>query len=1034
MWNAFGHIDNGSPLLNTVKIAEMVDLDLDRKGYHLPAFAVPEGYDASSYVRALAEKGMRWRYGSRADDADLRERLDYELGIISKMGFDTYFLIVWDLCEYARHADIWWNVRGSGAGSIVAYCMGITNIDPIENHLLFERFLNPGRVSMPDIDLDYPDDRRAEMISYAARKYGEDKVAAIITFGTLGAKAAVRDVGRALNVDLALVNQAARLIPTEPHPKPVHTYVADNPELQTMYNTIPEIKQVVDTAASLQGISRHASTHAAGIIIADQPLEEYVPLHRMTKGGGDKSEKTDKTDEDSDGSGGDITLKQVTQFPMETCESIGLLKVDFLGLSTLTYMRRACDLIYKHHGIRYDMSNIPYRPSDNAEQNRMLKETFEMLGRGETVGVFQLESSGMQGMLRDMRPTKFEHIVAGVSLYRPGPMEFIPTFNKRMHNEEPIVYHHPKLRPILEETYGIMVYQEQIMRIGRELFGYTLGDADLMRKAVSKKKKEDLLKHRDIFLKNGPEHDVSEEDAGKIFDEIEYFANYGFNRAHASDYAVITCQSAFLKCHYPAEYMAALLTVYFDDAAKVTTFLIECKRLNIPILPPDINHSQLDFDIQTQADGIRGVRFGMAAIKNAGVGALQHIIAERDAHGEFASLQDFCERLDLRLVGKRTVESLIKVGALGSLGERRQLVSALDRLMSFSADRHKAKEIGQVSLFGEADETGADDLLRNLPTAIPVSARELLNWEKELLGLYVSSHPIDPVLDQLRNSNITNTLELKSDDTPQDKPVRFVGLIAALRRIPTKNKDMMCVATLEDRFGTIDVVLFPRTWNTYADVMQEGTVVVVSGKFDRSRNDPQIICESVTNKIETVTSETAPLAALAAMNAAYAESPPWNAPPVYEETAPINGQTQNGQASSGQASPQSADHHAAAYLSGDEPPSFDQLPPLDFDDELPPFYTEKREEPKAPQKLRIRFLRNGDEARDRRRLERVVGVVTQHHGQDRFEIIIVDDQVETYLLEFPNHTTNYCAKLLGELGEIKGIEVDAVSGVSQAER
>ncbi|MCC6804242.1 MAG: DNA polymerase III subunit alpha [Anaerolineae bacterium] len=996
MWDAFGHIDGGSPLRNTRKIAEMCAIDLDRKGYHLPIFPVPDGYTPGSYVRALAEKGMRWRYGDRADDPALRERLDYELGIISTMGFETYFLIVWDLCEFARHADIWWNVRGSGAGSITAYCMGITNIDPIENHLLFERFLNPGRVSMPDIDLDYPDDRRGEMINYAARKYGEDKVAAIITFGTLGAKAAVRDVGRALNVDLALVNQAARLIPTEPKPKPVKVYVEENPELTTLYNTVPELKQVIDTAEALQGISRHASTHAAGVIIADKPLDEYIPLHRLTKSSGN---------DDGEDGGGAMTLRQVTQFPMETCESIGLLKVDFLGLSTLTYLRRACDLIEKHHGIRYDMSNIPYRPSGDPEQDRMLRETFEMFGRGETVGVFQFESSGMQGMLRDMKPTRFEHIIAGASLYRPGPMDYIPTFNKRLHGDEPVTYHHDKLRPILEETYGIMVYQEQIMRIGRELFGYSLGDADLMRRAVSKKKKEDLLKHREIFLKNGPASGVSEEAAGKIFDDIEFFANYGFNKSHAADYAVISCQSAFLKTHYPAEYMAALLTVYFDDAPKVTTFLIECKRLNIPILPPDINHSQLDFDIQTQSSitsdaGTRGIRFGLAAIKNAGVGALQHIIAEREADGEFTSLQDFCERLDLRVIGKRTVESLIKVGALKSLGNRRTLIAALDRIVSYSADRHKAKEVGQASLFGET-ESATDDLLHNLPQAEEVSQREMLNWEKELLGLYVSSHPIDPVMEQMRDSNLINTLELKSDETPQDKPVRLVGLVAALRRIPTKNRDMMCVATLEDRFGTIDAVLFPRTWNQYAEMMEEGAVVIVAGKFDRSRNDPQIICESVSQEFTAVFSD--------------ADQPRTTtytpASTVFEDTEP----TSDGE-----------------YITtSTEPPPFDALPPAGFEDEA--FFATVEPLPgdsePPPHMLRVRFIRNGDTERDRRRLKHLIGTLKSYHGRDRFEIVIVTDGVETHLMEFVNDTTCYDEKLIAKLEKLEKVELQLIASV-----
>ncbi len=999
MWDAFGHIDGGAPLLNTLKVAEMCEIDLDRKGYHLPAFPVPEQYPTpGSYLRALAEKGIGWRYGGRADDADLRERLDYELGIIGQMGFDTYFLIVWDLCEFARHADIWWNVRGSGAGSIVAYCLGITNIDPIENHLLFERFLNPGRISMPDIDLDYPDDRRGEMINYAARKYGEDKVAAIITFGTLGAKAAVRDVGRALNIDLTLINQAVRLIPTEAKQKPVKVYVEDNPELQQMYNSMPELKEVIDTAAELQGISRHASTHAAGVIIADRPLNEYLPLHRLTKA---------STNDDGE-EGGAMTLRQVTQFPMETCEAIGLLKVDFLGLSTLTYMRRACDLIEKHHGIRYDMSNIPYRPSGDPEKDRMLKETFELLGRGETVGVFQLESSGMQSMLRDMKPQKFEHIVAGVSLYRPGPMDYIPTFNKRLHGDEEVVYHHEKLRPILEETYGIMVYQEQIMRVGRELFGYSLGEADLMRKAVSKKKKEDLLKHRKIFIEQGPDYGVDADAAGKIFDDIEFFANYGFNRAHASDYAVITCQSAFLKTHYPAEYMAALLTVYFDDAGKVTTFLAECKRLNIPILPPDVNYSQLDFDIQTQNDGSgerRGVRFGMAAIKNAGVGALQHIIAEREANGAFASLEDFCKRVDLRVVGKRTVESLIKVGALKSMGSRKQLIVALDRIMSFSANHHKAQEVGQMGLFGGAMDT-MDNLLLNLPTADEVTQREMLNWEKELLGLYISSHPIDPFLEQLQGQPIISTVELKAEDARDESPVTFVGLIAALRKIPTKNHDMMCVASLEDRFGTIDVVLFPRTWSKFMDLMEEGKVVKVIGKLDLKRMDPQIICERVEDTFTAVVSDDPPFAV------------PTPAP-TFDETEML-GDDDDIYATNGSLS------------NSGEPPTLDEVPLSGYEDDalwsVPPQPLHEEEEP--AQILRVRFLRNGDDARDRRRLEHLIGTLKSFHGRDRFEIVIVTQGIETHLMEFPHDTTCYGEQLLAKLSELEKVEVQLIAGVS----
>ncbi|MBZ0288910.1 MAG: DNA polymerase III subunit alpha, partial [Anaerolineae bacterium] len=868
MWRYFGNVAPHA-LHNTLKVAEMCDLNLDTKGYHLPVFPVPEGFDSGTYLRHLCEKGLRWRYGSRADEPEIRERLNYELGIIHDMGFDTYFLIVWDLCQFARHADIWWNVRGSGAGSVAAYSLGITSIDPIQNSLLFERFLNPGRVSMPDIDMDFPDDRRGDMIDYTARKYGEDKVAAIITFGTLGAKAAVRDVGRALNVPLELVNQAARLIPTEPKPKPVKVYVEENPELKQLYNTSNEIRQIVDTAASLQGVNRHASTHAAGVIVADKPLVEYIPLHRPTKG-----------DDDVDN-----PLKAVTQFPMETCESIGLLKIDFLGLSTLTIMRKACDLIEKHHGIKFTMDNIPYRPSGDPDKDRKLKETFEMLGRGDTVGVFQVEGAGMQQMLRDMRPTKFEHIIAAVSLYRPGPMEFIPIYNRRLRGEEEPVYKHPLLKPILEETFSVIVYQEQIMQIAGQLFGYKLGEADLMRKAVSKKKEKDLKLHRDIFMERGPERGVDAETASQIFDEIEFFANYGFNKAHASDYAVITCQTAYLKAHYPHEYLTALLSTHRDDIAKITTFLGESRRMGIPVLPPDVNYSELDFDIQKQPDGKRGIRSGMAAIKNAGEHALQPIIDARASGGAFTSLEDFCERVDLRQVQKRTLESLIKVGAMEAFGNRNQLLQSLDRLMSVSSDHHKAKEVGQISMFGESMGGISDKI--TLPDIPEVPDRERLNWEKELLGLYVSGRPADKIRADLALVNTVDILEAKEAGAAMNgKGAVIAGEVVSLRKIPTKQGQMMAVATVEDWHDTAaqtEVVLFPRTWDKFADLVNEGSVLFFSGKLDTQRGDLQMICEGVKTNWDTVAPEQTSYVPMKH------EPPPWafDPEPYDEETGEL---------------------------------------------------------------------------------------------------------------------------------------------------
>ncbi len=1048
MWAHFGHIMDGAPLRNSLKIAEMSDVNLDDKTYHLPIFPVPEGYEADTYLRYLAQKGLRWRFGDRADEAIYQERLDRELGIIIRMGFPTYFLIVWDLLQFARHADIWWNVRGSGAGSLVAYSLGITNIDPILNNLLFERFLNPGRVSMPDIDIDFPDDRRMEMISYCSRKYGEDKVAAIITFGTMGAKAAVRDVGRALDVPLDLVNQAAKLIPTEPKPKKVMEYVEDNPELKKMYDTLPDIKRIVDTAEKLQGVSRHASTHAAGIIVADKPLVEYLPLHRLTN--------ESKGDVES-------AIKQVTQFPMETCESIGLLKIDFLGLSTLSQLRLSCELIARYHGIRYTMENIPYRPPGDPDGNRRLEQAFQMISRGETIGVFQIESTGMQEMLRGMRPTKFEHIVAAVSLYRPGPMEFIPEYNDRMHGRKEIVYHHEKLRPILEETYAIITYQEQLMQIASELFGYSLGDADLMRRAVSKKKKEDLLKHKEIFLKNGPANGVDEATAAKIFDEIEFFANYGFNKSHAADYAVITVQSAYLKCHYPEEYMASLLTIYFDDSDKVTTFLAESKRLGIPILPPDVNASELNFAIEKRADGKRGIRFGLAAVKNAGVGALTHIIEARQMGGVFRDLRDFCERVDLRQVGKRTVESLIKVGAFSAFGVRPDLLPALDRIMAYSTERWKAHEVGQMSMFGGADAGGGDDeLLANIhKEGDDISQREQLNWEKELLGFYVSSHPIDPVLSIIQGSNFDTTKDLKTSEADKNgKPVKIVGLVAALRKMPTKNKEMMAIITLEDHFSTIDVVFFPRIWRKLEAMIHEGEVLQFMGKLDLSRSDPQVIGENVSSEFEAVTSDAdyIPLAKDTGKLAWMGDDealPPFESmsgdseadeaffAPLPDEAmpaAPASAHSTTVSSAGGwgdggdQGGAEMAQNEGFARQAPTEPVDPDALPWINGDDaevngESAPPDAPPEEAQASGRLLVVLFQRSADGDRDLRRFNKLFQTITSYPGEDRFMI-----QIDAHIVEYPHIGIGIAEPLLRTLHKLVGADNVAVRVMGEVER
>lgn len=1044
---------------NSLRIASMTDVSLDDKSYHLPIFPVPPEFpDEATYLQYLVEIGLEWRFPGRSQDAVLRKRIERELGIIGNMKFNTYFLIVWDLCEFAREADIWWNVRGSGAGSLVAYCLGITNIDPIQNSLLFERFLNPGRVSMPDIDLDYPDDRRSDMIAYTAEKYGKEKVAAIISFGTMGAKASVKDVGRALNIDLAKINYASSLIPQEARQKQLEEYVEANPELKALYEKDQEIRVVIDTARQLQGMTRHASTHAAGVIIADKPLVEYVPLHRITG---------------TDPSGG--SLSAVTQFPMETAESIGLLKVDFLGLSTLTILRKACDLINRYHGTSYTMDNIPYRHDDTMNaitdrQREMLDETFEMLGRGETVGVFQVESGGMQSMLRGMRPQKFEHIIAGISLYRPGPMDFIPNYNNRLHNKEQVPYKHNKLRSILQETFGIIVYQEQIMQIAGELFGYELGEADLMRRAVSKKKAKDLAEHKNIFKERGPQNDIPEDVAEAIFDEIEFFANYGFNKSHAADYAVITVQTAYLKCHYPAEYMTALLSVQFDDSAKVATFLEECRRLQIPVLPPHVNFSGTDFDIEVTEQNKRGIRFGLGAIKNTGVAALQHIISEREQGGKFKSLTDLCKRVRLREVGKRAVESLIKVGAFDDWGQRDDLLASLDRIIGFSEDHHRSLGTGQKSMFDEDNDVQISRAPRNQQ----VIRREQLKWEKELMGLYVSGRPVDHHVKTFRAmGNLSIVSELKDPEASVNpERVRIAGEVINIRKITTKNSDQMAVMVIEDwheSAASIEVVMFPRTWNMVREYVRQyrdaknrdesmadepghseieiGDIIVVIGKLDRSREEFQVICDKIDFEPLTMTPQQAA--------EAYSRSVPtasWmdegstpgtgsdTEPPgflifdeetgeVVESSIPVSvppiqdvmPATQGGSAPTPAIEPQFGATRPDSYQNGISSAQTDDNNP--FADILA-----SNHDTREPLHISVHFRRSEDTDKDRRRLRRIHSTLIQYPGSDTFSIVI-ESAGKPGILDYPNHTTGWCDELRRELTAIVDDENITISAV-----
>ena len=815
-------------LENTVRIAERCHVDVESEGYHLPIFPVPEGHTAQTYLRKLTEEGFRKRYPD-ADQA-IWDRLNYELDVIHDMGFDTYFLILWDLCQCAIERDIWWNVRGSGTGSVVAYSLGITRLDPLPHELIFERFLNPERVTMPDVDLDYPDDRRQELIDYTRDKYGTDKVANIITFGTLGARAAVRDVGRALDVPLTEVDRIAKMVPSGPKVRLRDAF--DNPEFKALYDSQEYVRELIDTALKVEGVARHASVHAAGVVVTDKPMVEYIPLARAPKGNADMA---------------------VTQFPMKVVESIGLLKLDFLGLATLTQMRKAAELIAARHGLHLDLDTMP---TDDPC-------IFDLLTNGEVVGVFQVESEGMKKTLAQMRPTCLEDIIAVVSLYRPGPMQFIETYCRRKHGEEEIEYIHPALEPILKETYGVIVYQEQIIRILRDLAGYSGGEADVIRRAISKKVDAIIAEHRVKFREGCEANGIPGGKADEIYASIEFFANYGFNKAHAADYAVITCQTAYLKARYPVEYMAALLTVEKDNTDKLSTFLAECRRLGIPVLPPDVNSSDVDFTIEEATQelldsfhhvetvcrvGNGAIRFGLGGVKNVSSAAVQEIIRARKQGGPFASLDDFCERVDLRQINRRMLECLIKVGALDGFGTRVQLLAVADRMLAVSAQVHHAQDVGQMTMF---DLLGGGQDVRSgivLPDDVePIPRKEMLNWEKELVGFYVSEHPLYQVTVDLHDRVTCFCGEI--DEEMDGQYVTVAGVVDWVRPHVTKRGDQMAFVHIEDIQGNIELVVFPNVYRTSRELFEEDKILIVRGRVDAGRGNPKIICESVQNYV-----------------------------------------------------------------------------------------------------------------------------------------------------------------------------------------
>ena len=802
-------------LENTHKIAERCHVEIEFGDYKLPHFDVPEGETSESYLRKLCKEGLYKRYPKEQAE-QLEERLNYELDTISTMGFVDYFLIVWDFIKYAKdHGIPVGPGRGSAAGSLVAYSLNITDlIDPIKYNLLFERFLNPERVTMPDIDIDFCYERRQEVIDYVTRKYGADHVVQIVTFGTMSARMVIRDVGRVLDLPYAYVDSVAKAIPMELGIT-IAKAMKMNPELRTMYETDDSAKKLIDMAMRLEGLPRHTSVHAAGVVISPKPVDEFVPLSRA--------------------SNGNIT----TQYTMVTLEELGLLKMDFLGLRTLTVIQNAI------HGA-FDVHDIDYND----------KEVFDMISSGHTEGVFQLESAGMKNFMKELKPHSMEDIIAGISLYRPGPMDFIPKYIEGKNNQDNIQYDCKELEPILAPTYGCIVYQEQVMQIVRDLAGYSYGRSDQVRRAMSKKKADVMEKEKNYFIYGNEEigvegcikRGIPEEVAIKIFDDMTDFAKYAFNKSHAAAYAVVSYQTAYLKCHYPVDFMAALMTSFMEHTGKITEYIMNCRKMGIEILPPDINEGEYRF---TPYEG--NIRYGLAAIKGVGRPVIDEIVAERELGGRYRSLKDFCMRLSGKSVNKRTVESFIKSGALDSLpGTRKQKMYSYISIMDGVNQEKKGTLSGQMSLFDFASPEEQKELEVKMPDVGEYEKEEILGFEKEVLGVYISGHPLEEYVATLEKNITRTTADFEVVDGETEPKVKdqeravIGGMITGRTVKATRTNNMMAFLTVEDLYGTVEVIVFPRDYEKYRTLLEEDAKVFIQGRVTVEEDKPaKLICSGV---------------------------------------------------------------------------------------------------------------------------------------------------------------------------------------------
>jgi DNA polymerase-3 subunit alpha len=805
---------------NTQKIADRCNVDFEFHVTKLPKYDVPDGYTAWEYLNKLCFEGLHQKYEN--PEGELTERLTYELNTIKNMGYVDYFLIVWDFINYARTNGIMVGPgRGSAAGSIVSYTLGITNIDPIKYQLLFERFLNPERVSMPDIDIDFCYERRQEVIDYVVRKYGAENVAQIVTFGTLKAKAVVRDVGRVMDLPYALCDSISKMIPNDLG-MTLDKALDASTELRELYQKDEQVQELIEVSKRLEGLPRHSSMHAAGVVICQEPVDEYVPL--------------------SLGSDGSVT----TQFVMTTLEELGLLKMDFLGLRTLTVIRDAIRLIEKNTGKKIDIDHIDYND----------KAVLDSIGTGKTDGVFQLESAGMKSFMKELKPQSLEDIIAGIALYRPGPMDFIPQYIKGKNDQNAITYDCPQLEPILKATYGCIVYQEQVMQIVRDLAGYTLGRSDLLRRAMSKKKADVMEKERQNFVYGNPEEGVPgciangihEATANKIYDEMIDFAKYAFNKSHAAAYAIVSYQTAYLKHYYPVEFMAALMTSVIDNAGKVAEYIYTCRQMGIKILPPDINTGEGNFSVSGD-----NILYGLSAIKSVGRPVIEAIVAEREKNGPFKHLKDFIERLTGKEVNKRTIESFIKAGALDCLGgTRKQFMMIYIKIVDQVAQEKKYSMTGQMTLFDMVSEEQKSEFDIPLPNVGEYEKETMLAFEKEVLGIYVSGHPMEEYEAKWKKSITATTMDFQLDEETGHTKVRegeraiIGGMIAAKTIKYTKTNKTMAFLSIEDLMGTVEVMVFPRDYEKSKQYLNEDAKVFVKGRVsEEDGGASKLICETV---------------------------------------------------------------------------------------------------------------------------------------------------------------------------------------------